>query len=572
MRKWRLVLAGIFALLLFWILASPPRVAAQICYPSRIINQWACLVTQNCTSGHWGCSANPSRSCVPDATTPPDNCNAGGPYPFGQGPCTYICDSWTTGSSCLQTGSYTVACSAAPSCQATVDITTCSGQTTFASCSTNTQTLTYGCWGPGPPPPVTPGPTPTPAPCGNGICEVSEDCITCAVDCGSCPPVPTATPTPGPPLATINARAVAITRADTSCAAVVASTNYLNGTVFSAAPALSPAAQTQSGGAYVGWNNVSPSTYTLIVTPPSGNSALANGCYTKTGGAPYTQSMSAVVNGGETVTWNVGFTPPGPWVQTQGGDVYAATTLSSLLPETISPRQFNLIGTGNFPGIVIYGSGGVNPYDFDIASGSYGETLVSGTNWLVNDAYAMRDFYQLFYVKFGAPTTPDYTNPTSPLAKPASRSAPYYVQGDMTTGGDWSVAPGENIVFLVDGNLTIGGKINLTGTGFVGFIVRGNITVLPAVGGAATSAAPAVEGVYLTSGTFATGGSSNPGTEKLVGKGMFVANAFLLQRDLESVGQNANYPAELFSYNPQLLLTMPAQMKDVPIIWEEVAP
>ncbi|MFZ5844896.1 MAG: hypothetical protein ACOY0S_00315, partial [Patescibacteria group bacterium] len=118
---------------------------------------------------------------------------------------------------------------------------------------------------------------------------------------------------------------------------------------------------------------------------------------------------------------------------------------------------------------------------------------------------------------------------------------------------------------------TIGGRINLTGTGVIVFVVRGNITVSPTVGVAPSSTTPVVEGIYLTSGTFATGASSNPGTEKLVGQGMFIANAFLLERNLGNIN-NTSYPAELFSYNPQLLLTMPHAMKDTPITWEEVAP
>ena len=53
---------------------------------------------------------------------------------------------------------------------------------------------------------------------------------------------------------------------------------------------------------------------------------------------------------------------------------------------------------------------------------------------------------------------------------------------------------------------------------------------------------------------------------------MFIAGSFTLQRDLESVAQNQNVSSELFLYNPQLLLTMPDKMKDLPISWQEVAP
>ena len=53
---------------------------------------------------------------------------------------------------------------------------------------------------------------------------------------------------------------------------------------------------------------------------------------------------------------------------------------------------------------------------------------------------------------------------------------------------------------------------------------------------------------------------------------MFVAGSFLLQRDLEGISQNTTTAAELFLYNPRLLISMPDSMRDVPITWEEVAP
>ncbi|MBI5448900.1 hypothetical protein HY948_01130, partial [Candidatus Gottesmanbacteria bacterium] len=187
----------------------------------------------------------------------------------------------------------------------------------------------------------------------------------------------------------------------------------------------------------------------------------------------------------------------------------------------------------------------------------------------VNESYASQNFYLIFWRKFGGPLVADYDLPASPIAKPASRLAPYYVNGDMTTSGDWTVADGETIVFLVDGNLTLGGKVNITGTGFVSFIASGNITVDPSVGVAAASSNPALEGIYIASGTFQSG-SSGVGTERLVVKGSVIANSFLLQRDLGDT--NTTTAAELFLYNPALLFHMPKDMMDVPYFWQEVAP
>lgn len=226
-------------------------------------------------------------------------------------------------------------------------------------------------------------------------------------------------------------------------------------------------------------------------------------------------------------------------------------------------------GGGVYVGVVTYGTA----YDLDADPGSQGSTLVSGTNWLVNEAYPSIDYYQVFFHRLGAPITPNYDQLAQGGAQPAT-SGTYYVVGDLTTSGNWSVGAGESIIFLVNGNLTLGGKINITSGGFIAFIVNGNISVASNVGGLYSSSLPVVEGIYVTSptGTFYTGTSSVVAAERFVGKGMFVAGNFLLQRDLDAIGQNQTTSAELFIYNPQLLFTMPDIMKDVPITWQEVAP
>jgi hypothetical protein len=186
------------------------------------------------------------------------------------------------------------------------------------------------------------------------------------------------------------------------------------------------------------------------------------------------------------------------------------------------------------------------------------------------------NYYDLFWRKFGGPTTPDLgaDDLVSPLAQPVSRETPYYAVGDVTTSGNWVVPDGETLTMLIDGDLTISGTITTTGTGFVAFIVNGNITVDPSVGTTFSSTTPVLEGVYITSptGTFSTGLSSVPGEERFVGQGIFVAGAFALQRDLESFGGNANYAAEYFIYDPSLLVSMPDSMKDAAVSWTEVAP
>ncbi len=240
------------------------------------------------------------------------------------------------------------------------------------------------------------------------------------------------------------------------------------------------------------------------------------------------------------------------------------------MPGSASPRKFLTDGVGGYPGLVSYNTS----YDFDPDYAGTGENYVSSTNWLIKQPGPTIDYYTYFYSKLGGPQTADTFPDLTAVDKPASRTKPYYVVGDMTTSGDWAVADGETIIFLVNGNLTIGGKITMTGTGFIALIVKGDITVSPSVGGLYTSSTPVIEGLYITSptGTFKTGASSVAGKERLVLRGTFVAGNFLLQRNLESVNANTTTAAELFLYDPALQFHMPKALLNVPITWQEVAP
>jgi hypothetical protein len=49
-----------------------------------------------------------------------------------------------------------------------------------------------------------------------------------------------------------------------------------------------------------------------------------------------------------------------------------------------------------------------------------------------------------------------------------------------------------------------------------------------------------------------------------------IADDFMLHRDVGT--SNTTTSAEEFIFNPQLLFTMPDTMKEIPYIWQEVAP
>lgn len=389
-------------------------------------------------------------------------------------------------------------------------------------------------------------------------------------------PNPTATPTPAPGTITAVAREVTT---DTTCNAVSNSTTPVTGTQFgfAAGSANQPAPKTQTTNTPVTFANQPAGSYTIDYTPPTAEWVLAAACIYQNGVLTAYGNTESLTSGA-TVDWRFGFTKGTSWAQASGGDVYASASLRSYIPPAVSPRVFNTNGTGGYPGLAIYGTS----YDFDSDIYSQGGTLASSKNWLVNANRTDVDFYNYFYHRFGSPTATDNLlfPSLSAVSKPASRSTPYYVSGDMTTTGDWTVGSGEQVVFLVEGNLTIGGEIHTTGTGFVAFIVHGNITVADTVG-AAYNANPAtsdvLDGVYVATtaakgGTFDTGYSIAAGTAKLVAKGMFVADNFLLHRDLSAYNANTTYPAEIFLYDPRLLIAMPQGMQDVPVTWQEVAP
>jgi len=378
----------------------------------------------------------------------------------------------------------------------------------------------------------------------------------------------------------VEARTKRISTSDTSCAAIDASTDYAVPADMSINPALPPGAQTQTDENYVTWANApsSPS-YTLSINAPSGY-VIQNACWRVSNvspsrpGASTGTGLSAALYDGETLTWyGIGYSFGTPWVQTQGGDVFAQTDIEALMADTVTPREFNTTLDG-FHGTVHYGGS----YDFDPVVGQSGAGYASQNGWLVNESgYPLysENCYQKYLERLDLTTTTP-TSPGAPLTEPASSATPYYYTGNVTTTGTWNITNGENVIVVVDGDLTIGNaagnSIRRSGTGFVAFIVNGNITVNSGVGGTFNSTTPNVEGFYCSTGTFASGATTSAARARLVGRGTFIANSFLLQRDLDSVSENHEYSSELFIYDPQLPFVMPDTMKDLRVRWTEVAP
>lgn len=404
--------------------------------------------------------------------------------------------------------------------------------------------------------------------------------------CPASTPTPTSAPAPSPtptPFGTIRARAVIIASDEANnCTAINNSVDYLNNTVLSISPLGDPpSSRVQSGGNYVGWTG-GLSSYTISASPGLPNYGLAGACWSITPQGTNGSGLSATLNsGGQELTWNLGFVPPGPWSQIQGGDLYTASSVVSLMPQAIPERYFNLNAVNNNPGLVVFGSGNPSAYDFAIEDppgrDEKGRALVSSKNWLANDIFLpVMDYYSLFYNRFGSPTQTNYTGPNQPVC--ASESCVYFTDGDLTVSDrltTWNIPTGKKLTFLVNGALIIDGNINLTGNGFVAFIVKSGITVTEHNGQPYNVSTPSLEGVYITNNTFSTGPSLVNGYRRFVGKGVFVANSFLLQRDLGNIapsGHNYDTSSELFVYNPGLFFLMPQEMRGVSAKWEEVAP
>jgi len=287
-------------------------------------------------------------------------------------------------------------------------------------------------------------------------------------------------------------------------------------------------------------------------------------------------------------------TPPGPWFQTKGGDVYAYSTITSLLPENDPPIYFNMPGLGGYPGLVIHGSSG--SYDFSLLSDNDGKNQVSkdsassGINWLANDLYT--PFTPYYYDRFFRMIRSTITEITDLFfsSLPAD-SGVYHVPSSVTEfliANNLSVPSDKKYIYFIEGNLIIDENINIhvENGGFLAFIVKGGITVSEDVGYnspqsiGTDSLRGNLEGIYIADGVGLTDSQNafqilsddneNTPDKQFVGKGTFVAKNFGLDRNL--INENLDFPAIAFIFDPNLIVYMPEDMLRVPFKWQEVPP
>lgn len=432
--------------------------------------------------------------------------------------------------------------------------------------------FTWSCGGPAV---CTPPQVPNVDNCANEYCGPTCGPVSPTLDTTKFPATdtPTHTPTSAPQLGTLRARAVIVDDTDVSCAALTNSTTGFEGATLRFNPAVVPANQTQPATAtYLEWTDVTTNgstNYTVLVNPNTETYIQANACVSRNFGA-WTQTSSGSLSDGGTLRYIVGFIPQAGWVRTVNGNVYAQNTVSSSIPSALSTYFSMTSTTYGDAGIVSYGSS----YDFSRGTG-LGAANVSEPGWLIPHTNASANFYQEFAERMDVPgsatalTAPATTNPTCA----AGTTCIYYVNGDMTTEStDWSIGATEKMVIFVNGNVTINGRIQIANGGFFSIIASGDITVSTTLGVPVTAPNPGntnLEGIFITNGTFST--SNSTGNNRLIVLGSVIANSFQLLRDA-GAAYNDTYPSEVFRFDPQLLFTMPDEMKDIPYTWQELAP
>ncbi len=180
-----------------------------------------------------------------------------------------------------------------------------------------------------------------------------------------------------------------------------------------------------------------------------------------------------------------------------------------------------------------------------------------------------RENYTYFYRRYSLGLNPadDFIGQASDAQQPTSGKAAYFHAEDMAIQRQWAIAAGETIVVFVDGDLTfadpdgIGDLVTVAEGGFAAFIVSGNITIGPDV--------THLEGVYVADGTLTTQSAGSSADQSFTGEGTFVGwTQVALERGLGDTA-NETTPAESFIFRPDLVRSIPQQMKRSQIIWQE---
>lgn len=326
-----------------------------------------------------------------------------------------------------------------------------------------------------------------------------------------------------------------------------------------------------------------PSTaYTLSVTPPTGNTCfLLNnalcqniGC-SKTISNPTSRPFASLSNHVYLNYMEL------PWFQGLNGDIYSRGNITTIVPSTAVNKYFIGPSTaGNKTrGLPIAGitSNGITLNGASIGLGRVNGAIFEG----------VREDFDYFKHSFKLQVSTDantkdlgnvstYNLATLPASYPTGREA-FYQNGAITftSGSNAAVNVTGSKVIFVNGNVTVDQNITVSAGNFFAIVSSGTITF--------SNRVTAAQGVYIanqqlqvTNAADATTGMSN---RQFNGQGIFVGwGGVTLSRNLNSPNTDADnldnnqYPAELFTYRSDLLLSAPDGFKQSKLEWKELEP
>jgi hypothetical protein len=199
---------------------------------------------------------------------------------------------------------------------------------------------------------------------------------------------------------------------------------------------------------------------------------------------------------------------------------------------------------------VISDSVGVVSYGQDVF---FNSARFSAANWLARQFFGVipRRTYTYYYGLLGSPND-------SFVADSLLGNGIYYSSSGVEINQIEFQTDRTKAVILVNGDLDISRNIIVPVGNFLGFIVSGDIRINGSVDN--------IQGFYLADGEFNTGSSA----VKLVGEGVFVANNFILGRDLGD--DNLTTAAEEFRLRPDFLMNSFFGLWRAPVYWQEIAP
>jgi len=263
------------------------------------------------------------------------------------------------------------------------------------------------------------------------------------------------------------------------------------------------------------------------------------------------------------------------WFQTEVGNVHSSEDIYNAgLP---SGEYFSDKGESNSgPGVVSY------DHWLPLEPSDLGEGNLSSTNWLVNTEISSSPYnYNYFYKVLDQP---DLIPPPLPNRKIWSSDLPaadgmIAFESSIRMGDNWEIGT-KKIVILVQGEFLINARIriDIDGGGSLVVAARDGIGVSKriAVNGLNLNT---IEGFFFTDGPFYS--NVNPSlnltpandikNNRLVIDGGITANEFDFRRNLGEE-RNQTIPAELFRYNPRLLLNTYPGLWARKHAWEELAP